>query len=455
MILINMIFKRNIQRYLVEWKADSNRKPLVIRGARQVGKTTVINEFARSFKHYISLNLEKPNNRIFFENIVDVKSVVETLFLAHNISIDEANKTILFIDEIQESPAAIRLLRYFYEDYPQLYVIAAGSLLEFAIKKVPSFPVGRIEYMYLHPLNFFEYLEAIGHNAAFDRLSEIPVKPFAHNVLLDLFNTYAIIGGMPEVIKVFTMKDSFTYLPKIYESIWSTFKNDVEKYTENATERNVIKHIMATAHLYLDNRIKFQNFGNSSYRSREVKEAMLKLNDARIVQLIYPTTDIEVPVKPDIKKSPRLQFLDTGLINYVLGIQADMIGMSDLSQAFKGAVIPHLVTQELISLEAVRDVKPNFWVREKSQSSSEVDLIYIYKNMVIPIEIKSGATGSLKSLHQFVERAGHPYAIRIYGGEFSIEKTGTPGGVPYILMNMPYYLGTMIPAYIEYFINNY
>jgi len=450
-----MIFKRNITGYLNEWKSDKNRKPLVIRGARQVGKTTVINEFAGSFKHYIPLNLEKSGNRIFFESTDDVKSIVEALFLAHNISIEEANETILFIDEIQESPAAIRLLRYFYEDYPQLFVIAAGSLLEFAIKKVQSFPVGRIEYMYLHPLNFAEYLEAIGHNTALTQLSEIPVKPFAHNVLLDLFNTYAIMGGMPEVMKIFIEKDSFTYLPRIYESIWSTYKNDVEKYTENATERNVIKHIMATAHLYLDKRIKFQNFGNSNYRSREVKEAMQKLNDARIIQLIYPTTDIEVPVKPDIKKSPRLQFLDTGLINYSLGLQADMIGLKDLSQAVKGAVIPHLITQELISLEAVRDVKPYFWVREKSQSSSEVDLVYTYKNMVIPIEIKSGATGSLKSLHQFVERAGHSYAIRMYGGEFSIEKTRTPGGVPYTLMNMPYYLGTKIPEYVEYFVKNY
>ncbi len=450
-----MIFKRNITEYLFEWKADNNRKPLVIRGARQVGKTTVINEFAGSFKHYIPLNLEKSNDRVFFENTDDVKSIVEAIFLSHNISINEANNTILFIDEIQESPAAIRLLRYFYEDYPQLYVVAAGSLLEFAIKKVQSFPVGRIEYMYLHPLNFTEYLQARGHDVALKQLSEIPVKPFAHSVLMDLFNTYAITGGLPEVIKVFIEKDSYTNLPKIYESIWSTYKNDVEKYSANQTERNVIKHIMATAHLYLDKRIKFQNFGNSNYRSREVKEAMQKLNDARIIQLIYPTTDTEVPLKPDIKKSPRLQFLDTGLVNYALGLQAEMIGMKDLSRAFKGAVIPHLITQELISLETLRDIKPFFWVREKSQSSSEVDLVYTYKNLVIPIEIKSGATGSLKSLHQFVERAGHPYAIRIYGGKLAIEKTRTPTGVPYILMNLPYYLGTKIPEYVEYFLSTY
>ncbi len=455
MIFKIMVFKRKISEYLFNWKNDDNRKPLVVRGARQVGKTTVIDAFANTYKHYISLNLEKSSDRLFFESYDDIKTIVESLFLTHNIPIDEAKNTLLFIDEIQESPSAIKLLRYFYEDYPLLNVIAAGSLLEFAIKKVQSFPVGRIEYMYLHPLNFSEYLEAIGHNTAREQLNHIPVNTFAHNTLLDLFNEYAIIGGMPEIVKIFNEKKSFTYLPKIYESIWSTYRNDVEKYSNTPSERNVIKHIISTAHLYLDKRIKFQNFGNSNYRSREVKEAMLKLSDARIIQLIYPTTDMEVPVKPDIKKAPRLQFLDTGLVNYALEIQAGMIGKKDLSASFKGALIPHLLTQELISLNTVRDKKPYFWVREKNQASSEVDLVYSYKNMVIPIEVKSGATGSLKSLHQFIDRVDHSYAVRIYGGQFIIEKAKTPAGKPYILMNMPYYLGTKIPEYIDYFIGNY
>ncbi|MFC2086513.1 DUF4143 domain-containing protein [Bacteroidota bacterium] len=163
----------------------------------------------------------------------------------------------------------------------------------------------------------------------------------------------------------------------------------------------------------------------------------------------------EVPVKPDIKKSPRIQFLDTGLLNNILEIQADMLGLKDLSYAYKGAVIPHLITQELVSLNTNRDKKPHFWVRDKAQASSEVDLIYVHKNKVIPIEIKSGATGSLKSLHQFIERTNHSFAVRIYAGEFKIEKAKTPAGTPFMLMNMPYYLGTKIPEYIEYFINNF
>ena len=450
-----MNFKRYILHYLQEWKSHKNRKPLVLRGARQVGKTTLVEQFSKTYKHSILINLEKPEHRRYFEDFDDVNIIVESLFLSNNISSGETKNTLLFLDEIQESPKAIQLLRYFYEELPELHVIAAGSLLEFAMHRVKSFPVGRIEYLYMYPLNFQEYLLALDHKTALEQLNHIPVKPFAHKILLDLFNRYAIIGGMPEVIKTYILNQNISDLPRMYESVWGTYKNDVEKYTTNETERKVIKHIISTAHLYLDQRIKFQNFGNSNYRSREVGEAMRNLDEAKIIQLIYPTTDVEPPIKPDIKKSPRFQFLDTGLVNHALDIQAQMLGMQDLSTAFKGAVIPHLITQEIISLNTISSKKPNFWVREKRQATSEVDLVISHKGKVIPIEIKSGSTGSLKSLHQFMERTSHPYAIRMYAGEFSIEKTKTPGGTPYILMNLPYYLGTKIPEYIDYFIDNY
>ena len=398
-----MIINRNILSKLKEWKNRSARKPLIIRGARQVGKTTVVTEFAKQYKYRIFLNLEKAKDRAYFTNEMDVKSILESLFLYNNIDLLEMNNTLVFIDEIQESPNAIQILRYFYEEFPDLNIIAAGSLLEFAIKKVKSFPVGRIEYLYIHPINFEEFI-AIKNDKLLEHLCNVPINPIAHHILMEQFNIYAIIGGMPEVVKEYRENGSFTSLPRIYESIWSTYKNDVEKYTSSSTAKNVIKHIMNTAHLYLDKRVKFQNFGNSNYRSREVGEAMRNLNDARIIQLIYPTTSVEFPIIANLKKSPRLQFLDTGLVNHALSIQSEMIGLKDLSNSYKGAIIPHLITQELISLNSEKDNKPNFWVREKTQSSSEVDLVISYKNKIIPIEIKSGATGSLKSLHQFIDR---------------------------------------------------
>ncbi len=431
------------------------RKPLILRGARQVGKTTLVMQFTDTYPNSIVLNLEKPSDIYYFNKFDDVKTITEGLFLSHKISISEIGKTLLFIDEIQESPKAIQLLRYFYEEIPELHVIAAGSLLEFAMRKVKNFPVGRVQYLYMHPLNFIEYLKAIGHKSALEQLNNVPVKPFAHNTFLELFNRYAIIGGMPEVVKTYIQDSSVTNLPEIYESIWSTYQDDVEKYTSSETERNVIKHIITTAHLYIDQRIKFQHFGNSNYRSREVGEAMRKLNSAQIIRLIYPTTNVEPPIISDLKKSPRLQFLDTGLVNYALGIQPEMLALKDLSPIYKGSLIPHLITQEIISLNSINKNVPNFWVREKKQSSSEVDLVYNYKNMIIPIEIKSGSTGSLKSLHQFIEQSNHPYAIRMYAGEFKIEETKTPKGTPYFLMNLPYYSGTKIKEYIEYLIENF
>ncbi len=451
-----MALKRQLYRYLKEWKTAQNRKPLILRGARQVGKTTLVEDFAKTYAHSILINLEKEKDIFHFEQHNDVKTITESLFLAHKIPLDNLSKTLLFIDEIQESTKAIQLLRYFYEDQPQLHVIAAGSLLEFAMRKVKSFPVGRIEYLYLHPLNFAEFLEAINHPQALEHLKTIPLKPVAHKLLLDLFNRYAIIGGMPEVVKTYSQnKEMVTALPKIYESIWATYKDDVEKYATNEMGRKVIKYLMDTAPLYLDQRIKFQNFGNSTYRSREVGEAFRNLDDAKILRIIYPSTSIETPIKPSINKSPRMQFLDTGLVNHTLGIQADLLGLKELSNAYRGALIPHLITQEMLSLNTINDKKPVFWVREKKQASSEVDLLYSYKNKVIPIEMKSGSAGKLRSLHQFIERTNHPYAIRLYAGVFSIENHKTPSGTPFLLMNMPYYLGTKIPEYVEYFAENF
>lgn len=449
-----MAFKRMAEYHLNNWKSSKSRKPLIIRGARQVGKTTLVRDFAQSYSYTIFLNLEKPAHRAYFDNYEDVSTILEALLLAHNIVPSKIDQTLLFIDEIQESSKAIQLLRYFYEEIPSLHVISAGSLLEFAMKQVDNFPVGRVEFLYLHPLNFSEYLEAIGRKDLQQHLLHVPVKSIAHHLLMGFFHRYAIIGGMPEIIKTDVEKQNLAGLPRVYESIWSTYKNDVEKYTSSDTERRIIKHIMESAPLDLDERIKFQGFGNSNYRSREVGESFRIIEDARLIRLIYPTTDVRPPLQSDQKKSPRLQFLDTGLVNYSLGIQAEMLAMDDLSSAYKGAIIPHLVTQELISLQSIAPHKPNFWVREKAQSNAEVDLLYSYKNMAIPIEIKSGSTGTLRSLHQFIEVSDHNFAVRMYGGPFSVEAAVTPNKKAYRLLNLPYYLGTSLPAYIEWFIES-
>ena len=446
-------FKRYITSYLEDWKTRRDHKPLIVRGARQVGKTTLVDQFSKTFTYRIMLNLEKLDDKRYFKDFKDVHTLTESLFLRNNLSMNDKEQTLLFIDEIQESPEAINMLRYFYEEIPELYVIAAGSLLEFAMKETEHFPVGRVEFLYLHPLNFYEYLEAKGFNELLIKFHETPVSESAHQHLLDEFNRFVIIGGMPEVIKQYLNDNNLTNLPRVYESIWSTYQYDIEKYASNNSEKNILKHIMETAHLYLDQRIKFQNFGGSSYRSREVGEAMRHLDTARVIRLIYPTTVIIPPIIINKKKYPRMQFLDTGIVNYTLGIQADMLKLEDLSDTYRGSVIPHMITQELLSINTINDIKPCFWVREKSQSSAEVDLLINFKNMLIPVEIKSGKTGTLKSLHQFIDACDHPYAVRFYAGKFSIEDHITPAGTSYYLMNLPYYCATRLNEYIEYFVN--
>ncbi len=450
-----MSFYRKQLATLQAWKSDENRKPLVLRGARQVGKTTLVNMFAENYAQYISLNLEKPKDQGYFEKYTNVQAILNALLLDHRLQPVKNKSTLLFIDEIQESPEAIAMLRYFYEEIPELHVIAAGSLLEHTLAKVKSFPVGRVQYLYIFPMNFQEYLLANKMDNLVEQLNQIPLNESAYGVALDWFHQYAIIGGMPEIIKLITKKVPISELPKTYESIWTSYQDDVPKYAKNNTEEKVIKHLMRTAPLYMDARVTFQGFGKSNYRSREVGESFRALDDAKIIQLIYPGTSVEFPIVPDYKKSPRLQFLDTGLLNHSLNIQSSLLEVDDLSTSYKGAILPHLITQELISLQENTYNKPNFWVRQKKDAQAEVDLIFPYKGLIIPIEIKSGKVGKLKSLHQFVARSPHPYAVRMYAGKFSIETHQLPDGKQFYLMNLPYFLTTYLPEYLDYFLKNY
>jgi predicted AAA+ superfamily ATPase len=444
-----MKFARNAYNRLLAWKNGPNRKPLIIRGARQVGKSTLVQQFGREFKHFIMLNMEKKTSQRFFEGQHDAHQILEAVFLSTNTPKD-AGPVLLFIDEIQESPRAIQMLRYFYEERPDVYIIAAGSMLEFALREVQSFPVGRVEQLVLHPFNFEEFLMAIGHTAAIEAFNTVPVEPHAHDTLMNLFNLYAAIGGMPEVIKQYIADNSMLNLPPVYESLWQGYKDDVVKYARNPTDRKVIQHVIFTAP-HAKDRVVFEGFGNSNYGSREVGEALRALDRARIVQLIYPSNSVHLPIETDFRKRPRLQFVDTGLLNHAMQLQAEMIGIEDLNAIYKGKIVQHLVTQELMSRHDLPSYKPHFWVRENPRGNAEVDLLVQHNQLIVPIEVKSGEAGTLRSLHLFMDACGHPYAIRLLGNRFSIQQAYTATGKQYLLMNIPYYLGAKIPEYAAYF----
>lgn len=444
-----MTLQRSLYKYLLEWKSSPLRKPLILRGARQVGKTTLIEEFSKQYKQKIFLNLEHKEDKQFLQQYTNLKNILTALFLHNNI--DQTEVTLLFIDEVQEYPETLALLRYFFENFPHIHVIVTGSLLEFAINKVQKIPVGRVEYLYLYPFNFHEYLQA-KNTKALTALQQVPIKKDKHMVLLNLFHQYVLLGGMPEIVKHSINKVSLQDLSKIYESIWESYKADIEKYTSTKKQRQVVRHILNSLHLYIDQRIKFQNFGNSNYSSKEVKEALHILSMAKVIEVIYPSTDTSAPIKLSLKKHPKIQMLDTGLVNYLLNLQVEMLEITDLNSLHKGAIVPHIINQEILSLNALSNKNTTpFWVREKKQANAEVDILLQYKQLAIPIEIKSGSSGSLKSLHQFVEASTHPYAVQLYSGEFNIREEKTPKGKKYFLMSLPYYLGTKIFSYLEYF----
>ena len=311
--------------------------------------------------------------------------------------------------------------------------------------------MGRVTYHYLHPLNFEEFLLAIGNSQAVDALRTVPMPDHAHATLLRLFHAYAVIGGMPEAVAAYVANNDPAHLRPVYASLWNTYLEDVEKYARNPAERKVIAHVMATAGSALE-RVRFEGFGSSNYRSREVGEAFRALGMAGIFRLVRATTSTEPPVIPDFRKRPRLQFLDTGLLNQVLGAQGSMIGIEDLGAVHRGRIVQHLVVQEIMSTNDLGDAPPCFWVREEASGNAEVDLVVQHGARVIPVEVKSGAQGRLRSLHQFMDRAPHPYAVRMYNGPLKVERQKTPKGAPYILMNLPYFLGTKMDAYLEWLV---
>jgi len=446
------MFFRKIINELELWGKDKERKPLILRGARQVGKTTAVEIFSKKFDQYVYLNLETRKDADLFNHQLPIDDLIQAILLHKNI-VSTSGKFLLFIDEIQNSPSAVAMMRYFYESAKSFHVIAAGSLLETLMSKDQiSFPVGRVQYMFMYPLTFEEFLIATGKDQAAELLRQVPMPTFAFSNMMEYFHKYTLIGGMPEVIKKYSEKENILDLVPVYQGLITSYLDDVNKYARNRAMMEVISYAIETAPFEAGKRIKFKGFGSSNYRSREVGEALRTLERAMLLYLLYPTTATKPPARPDKKKSPRLQFLDTGLINYIAGLQDHYFKAQTLHSFYQGLVAEHIVGQELIAMDMNTSRKISFWVREKRQSTAEVDFIVPYGRYLIPVEVKAGKTGTLRSLHQFVEKADHSYAIRLYAGPLEKVRAATPKGKPFTLLSLPYFLSGKIVKYIEWMI---
>lgn len=437
------MINRILINQLLDWKERSNRKPLILRGARQVGKTTLINEFSKDFPVYLKLNLENNADRELFRQYDDIHELINAIYL-FNHQLKQDVPTLLFIDEIQNSLKAVAMLRYFYEEAGYIHVVAAGSLLESLLDKQRiSFPVGRVEYMALRPCSFMEFLEGVGEEFDAQLIKTQEASP-VHERIIRLFNMYTIVGGMPAAVMQYAENRDILSVTPIYESLLESYRDDAEKYATNETAIRTIRHLLQVGWNYAGEAISFEGFGGSHFKSREMGDAFRTVEKALLLELVYPTSETRLPVLPDFRKKPKLIWMDTGLVNYVAGIQTELFTSTDILDVWRGRIAEQITAQELLTLDSRVSIKRNYWRRNKVGSDAEVDFVYPYNSKLIPIEVKSGHNAHLRSLHQYMETAPHDIAVRVWSQPFSVNQVTTPQGKEFRLINLPfYYLGIL------------
>lgn len=312
------MFNRDILNYLEKWKDKKHRKPLVLRGARQVGKTYAVKLFAeKHFDDLIYINLDRAEDYDLFKEIKSLSDFEKTVDIILGKKI-VPGATLVFIDEIQNAPDLIELLRFFYEDRPSLHVIAAGSLLEVKIKKEGlAMPVGRVEYAYMHPLTFFEFLGAVGEDKLLDLLKKISLEnsiaPAIHERAIKLFHEYTFVGGMPEAVAMHIAKSSQADLNLLYSSLLTAYAEDIYKYA-SSSEVKYIRHVLEQAPYFAGERITYEKFGGGVFRSREMSEAFEVLDKAMIIRQLLATKSPQLPIVGQKKELKNFSILTAGLL---------------------------------------------------------------------------------------------------------------------------------------------
>ncbi|MCB1116000.1 MAG: ATP-binding protein [Chlamydiia bacterium] len=411
--------KRLIDWHLKKWKNHPSRKPLLIRGARQVGKTHAIRKFGKEFKNLIEVNFElTPGAMQIFEKDLDPKRIIQQLSLQAKEDIIPG-KTLLFFDEVQAAPQVLTALRYFYEKMPELHVIAAGSLLDFAIEQV-GLPVGRVASLYMYPLSFMEFLSASGYHRFIPIIMNQTDKeeigaPF-HGELLDLLGQYFAIGGMPEAvvewIKTNDPKASF----EVHHQIIESYQMDFNKYAKKH-QIKYLEQLFSQIPYLIGEQFQYKNI-HGDYRKRELAPCMDLMSMAGVIHRIYHTAGQGLPLGAQINLEWfKVIFLDIAIAQAVLGVDlAEWFLKPGAAFVNKGMIAEAFVGQELLCYaQSFKKPRLFFWRRAEKNSRAEVDYIYEHEREVLPIEVKSGPGGKLRSLHLFLEK--HPEVL--FGLRFS------------------------------------
>ena len=408
--------KRDIDINLVEWKKSEFRKPLIIRGARQVGKTYSVCRFGENhFETFIKLDFERDrtSHRIFQEDLSAEKLILE--IEVHSDTRIDPGKTLLFFDEIQECERALLSLRYFYEEIPELHIIAAGSMLEFTLGSI-SFPVGRTSFEWMRPMTFYEFLNASGKQILADNLPCIsnfrPVSDTIHFKIIEQLKLYLLTGGMPEAVKRYSRTGSLTQSFTVHEEIYQSYLQSLGKYNKRA-DIDSLDHLMRSLPSHVGSQIKYTRL-DPERRIEKTKTSLQILERALLLHMIKSSDATGLPLNANVSsKVMKPLFLDVGLMQYNCGIQpSDILKAKDLSNVYRGALAEQFVGQELLAAGGSENFKLFFWSRAKKSSSAEVDYLYVKNSRIFPIEVKSGPAGKLKSLHLFINE--HPSVEKGY-----------------------------------------
>lgn len=451
--------KRNIENYLFQWLNSAQRKPLILRGARQVGKTWIVRKLAQeSNRELIELNFEQ--NASFIDFFHDNNPQTVLMFLKSYFKKELIpNQSLLFLDEIQAAPQLLAKLRWFAEQMPELPVIAAGSLLDFCLNDYEySMPVGRVTYAYLEPLSFEEFLLANDYQQLNDFLAQWNINDVIpepiHATLSNLLREYFFVGGMPEAISSWINKRSLLEINKIHQDLLTSFRNDFAKYAKRVAHHRLDEVIQSIPN-QLGEKFQYRRV-NSDISSTQIKQALEQLCTARLCQKIQDTSASGLPLGANINaKIFKVILLDIGLVSSLLGLSFHENMMDKTNRLInEGGLAEQFIGQALKTLSPFY-VDPHlyYWVREEKTSSAELDYLITLNEKIIPIEVKAGSTGKLKSLHLFMALRDLSLAVRFNSDKPSLTTVSTKSSInkiaSYQLLSLPMYLSNQLFRVLE------
>ena len=419
-----MYYQRNIDSYLLEWSRRDTRKPLLLRGARQVGKSTAVRHLGEQFETYIDINFERnPEYKILFDSDLDTKRICSQMSAMYGKAI-VPGKTLLFLDEIQECQNAIMALRFFKEDLPELHVIAAGSLLEFALDELPTFGVGRIHSLYMYPMTFDEFLKAYGQQLLLDARNQAsalsPLPEPLYNKVVELFRTYMIVGGMPEAVAAWVENQDFIRCQEIQDDILTGYEDDFPKYRKRVNT-DLLRATLRSVASQIGKKFVYAEVGNG-YKASDIKKALELLYMAGLIIPVTYTNANGLPLGGEADKCFRkMLFIDSGLLlrmlNMTLG-NITQITTQILTASVTDLVNKGSMAEMMAGLEIIHNQTPNlkyelyYWTRLQRGAQAEIDYVVAKESKVVPIEVKANQQGGMKSLWNFMRDKCLSEAVR-------------------------------------------